>query len=283
MFLVIILPQSSEATTAVPSYPLGIVCRIEVNREAPRNFKDLETKNCNVVNLEGQTNFGYFSGQVQISTLFSPQLEPSTRVLEVRYPFDSIEAEVLESSSSKLLTSSRIGKKDFDRLNKNLKNPSLLLPISGDNLLVRLKVSSQTSIVISTRLYPNGIDFAKAYSLDFAVLGIFYGVLCLIFLQSITNYAVIGDRVFLVYLFFAAFYFLFQTSANRVAEIFLWSPNSWIASRAVPLFGFLQTGFMTILLLEFFSSRKARTAGTRAEPSHCGLLFCQQAPEPFFH
>jgi len=94
---------------------------------------------------------------------------------------------------------------------------------------MRLQTEGSTQIALSLWKTETFIEMLDATNF---LLGVYYGIMLLLFLAAFVSYLKIRDRIFLYYGFYLLSYLLFQFSLNGFSYQYLWPEAPWFTSRA---------------------------------------------------
>ncbi len=96
-----------------------------------------------------------------------------------------------------------------------------------------IKIKKDESVMLYMRIYKRGkvilplmLRQQKSFIIhvenEFLTLGIYYGMLCVIFLINLFVFISIKDRTYLYYVMYILFYALYQFTVNGLAKLYLW-------------------------------------------------------------
>jgi len=133
--------------------------------------------------------------------------------------------------------------------------PLMLEP--DQDLVIYWRIQSESSIhvpLILTTFKEMNISDQK----EMLVLGIFYGILLLLFLYNLVSFFIIGDKSYLYYVFFVFSYSLMQITFDGLGIQYIWPGSDWLINDALAVFVGMSV-ISAIMLGQIFLDSKTNT------------------------
>lgn len=133
--------------------------------------------------------------------------------------------------------------------------PLMLEP--DQDLVIYWRIQSESSIhvpLILTTFKEMNISDQK----EMLVLGIFYGILLLLFLYNLVSFFIIGDKSYLYYVFFVFSYSLMQITFDGLGIQYIWPGSDWLINDALAAFVGMSV-ISAIMLGQIFLDSKTNT------------------------
>ncbi len=125
------------------------------------------------------------------------------------------------------------------------RNPVLAIPSSPGQQTVYIRVKTQSAMVIPAAIWERG-SFISHVQREYILLGIYYGLIFLVFIYFFLLYILGRIKNYFYYLFYIANTSLFIFIFNGLAFQYLWPNHPWWAQHSLALFIIMAT-FSSIL------------------------------------
>ena len=218
-------------------------------------------------------NFGMTDSAIWLAaTLQLAEGAPPDRLLEVAYsPLDRVDLflSAPDGSISHLASGDLLDFKDRPVLHRNHVFPVKLIP--GEAVALMIRLESEGAVAAPVTLW-KPLAFATHNQGEYAILGLYFGLLAGLLGYNLLLYFSIGDRVYLFYVGFVAWVAITEAALTGLGIQFAWTTLTWFNSILPPFGMAMASGFAIAFARVFLASR---TLMPRTDITLQGLIaFC---------
>jgi len=158
-----------------------------------------------------------------------------------------------------------------------IKNRNFIFPFKigpHEHITLAVMAESDGAIIMPLRILTENTLHEHLQGENF-LLGLYYGIIVIMFLYNLLIYLSTLDKNYLLYVFYIGSFGVFQFSMNGLSGIYLFSENPEKAARAIPFFIGITSFFAALFSINFLETKKLIPTFHKALVSLAGvaLLF----------
>ncbi len=177
-----------------------------------------------------------------------------SRLLEVAFPqIDITEFYLIDSSEGLIAYESSGRNYPFNKRKISHRNCVFQFDVpAGKTVHCYLRISTEDGMIFPLNIWSTS-EFIKKIQLENMFFGIYYGIILVMIFYNLFIFFSTGDRNYLLYVAFIAFFGLFQLSMNGLSIQYLYPDNSWLGRHLTPFFIGMSCFFSGLFSIRFLN------------------------------